>query len=132
MLTMPLTKTMKKKATKAYFKSSNIGRIGMKIPLQPVLESVEISEHLRGYHPTKGLYKKLTSFYEGHCRVRFDRKTFPKTGKSIVNNCFIDSKDGISSVYDYHTRALLGICKTDNVDKYTKKWKEQFNGIKKI
>ena len=63
-----------------------------------------------GEHPKyTGIGKKDTSFYTGSCNVLFDRKTIPKSGKSIVDGCFIKDKGSYKLVYDISTRALLGL-----------------------
>ena len=63
-----------------------------------------------GEHPKHtGIGKKNTSFYPGCCNVLFDRKTIPKSGKSIVDGCFIKDKGSYELVYDTQTRALLGL-----------------------
>ena len=63
-----------------------------------------------GDHPKHtGIGKKNTSFYPGCCNVLFDRKTIPKSGKSIKDGFFIKDKGTYSLVYDIQTRALLGL-----------------------
>ncbi len=76
-----------------------------------------------GEHPKHtGIGKKDTSFYPGHCNVIFDRKTMPKSGKSLIDGCFIKDKGTYQLVYDVKTRALLGL----DVNKI-KQYKELLN-----
>ena len=73
---------------------------------------------ISGLHPSKtGIGKKDTSFYKGCCHVGFHRKTFPKSGKSIVDGCFIQKKDHYYLIYDIETRALLGL-DLNKIEKY--------------
>jgi len=93
----------------SYSECTEIGRIGM--PPRKVIETPpELPEHLKGYHPAKALPKKKTCFYGQVCHVRFDRKTFPKKGKSVLLNSFIDTKHGYWRIWDIETRALLKVC----------------------
>jgi len=124
---MKLTHHMKKQMAEVYYKTSEIGKIGMKVPDTEFEVSTELPEYKKGYHPTKCLHKKFTSFYEGTCRVKFDRKTIPKSGKSIIGTCFVETKNETCNIYDSKTRALLGICKETNKEYYCKLWGEQFN-----
>jgi hypothetical protein len=79
-----------------------------------------------GIHPSKALNKKETTFYGDVCYVRFDRKTIPKSGKSIINNCFVENRKHYYLVWDIRTRALLGLCWND-LETTTRKYNEQFN-----
>jgi hypothetical protein len=65
-------------------------------------------------HPKNGLSKKVTSFYKGCCHVRFDRKTLPKSGRSVINDCFVENKYDVYLVWYRPTRALLGIVKRES------------------
>ena len=81
-----------------------------------------------GLHPKHtGIGKKDTSFYPGCCHVGFHRKTFPKSGKSIVDGCFVQKKHHYTLVYDIETRCLMGI----DVNKI-KQYKELLNEIKSM
>jgi len=63
-----------------------------------------------GEHPKHtGIGKKDTSFYPGACKVGFHRKTFPKSGKSIIDGCFVQAKHHYHLIYDLETRCLLGL-----------------------
>ena len=80
-----------------------------------------------GEHPTKtGIGKKDTIFFEGCCNVLFDRKTIPKSGKSIKDSCFIKDKKIYHLIYDIDTRALLGL----NINKL-KEYQRRFDEIKR-
>lgn len=80
-----------------------------------------------GEHPKHtGIGKRDTSFYPGHCNVIFDRKTIPKSGKSIKDGFFIKQKDHYSLVYDIQTRALCGLDKNK-----LKEYRRRLNELKK-
>jgi len=70
-------------------------------------KSQNTDEHLYGYHPSKCLPKKRTTFNVGSIAVRFDRINLPRSGKSIVGDCFIETKKGITSLWCLRTRALI-------------------------
>jgi hypothetical protein len=74
------------------------------------------------------LPKKLTTFCGDVCHVRFNRKTFPKSGKSIINNCFVEGKD-IKLIWDTSTRALLGLTNEANLEATTAKYQKQFKEL---
>jgi len=115
-----------------YSKTTEIGRIGMKVPTA-IEVPTELPEHKKGYHPTKCLPKKKTSFWEGVCHVRFDRKTLPKSGKNIIDNCFIENKKSYWLIWDKDTRALLSVYSGRDVESYVKtikeRWKEYVRRI---
>jgi hypothetical protein len=72
--------------------------------------------------------KKDTTFFEDCCHVRFDRKTLPKSGKSILNGTFIENKGYAYLVWDRETRALFGLVYDESeLDSKTKEWKRRFN-----
>lgn len=76
-----------------------------------------------GHHPKYGLKKKETSFHEKFTHVRFDRKTLPKSGKSIVGNCFVEDKGSYHLIWDKETRALLGL-NINKIEEYERKFNE--------
>ena len=79
-----------------------------------------------GEHPKySGIGKKNTSFYPGCCNVIFDRKTIPKSGKSLINGCFIKDKGSYQLVYDIKSRALLGI-DVNKIEQYKELLNEQY------
>ncbi len=79
---------------------------------------------ITGLHPTKtGIGKKETSFYPHFIHVRFNRKTLPKSGKSIVNGCFVEIKGFYALIWDIKTRALLTLCSVDLIEEKTKEFK---------
>jgi hypothetical protein len=80
-------------------------------------------------HPKNtGIGKKDTVFLGECCNVRFDRKTFPKSGKSVLNGCFIEKKPYGWLVWEKTTRALLGLVYNEsNLESKTKEWKRRFN-----
>jgi hypothetical protein len=82
-------------------------------------------------HPKNtGIKKKDTTFFPGCCNVRFDRKTLPKKGKSILNGCFIEKKGIAWLVWETRTRCLLGLVyDEDRLEIKTKEWKERFNEL---
>jgi len=82
-------------------------------------------------HPKNtGIPKKDTTFFKECCHVRFDRKTLPKSGKSIVNECFVESKAYGYLVWDKETRALFGIVKdAEQLNDKTKEWKRRFDEL---
>ncbi len=78
----------------------------------------------QGYHPSKsGIGKKDTSFYPGCCNVRFNRKTLPKSGKSIIDGCFVEDKGSYKLVWDRETRCLLGL-DVNKIPEYKRKLNE--------
>ena len=83
------------------------------------------------YHPKNtGIGKKDTSFYDGCNHVRFDRKKLPKSGKSIINDTFVEKKGFVWLVWHLKTRALLGVIYNDtNIEKLTEEWKRRFNEL---
>jgi len=90
-----------------------------------------------GYSPKsafkehKNFPKKETTFVEGVCNVRFNRKTLPKGGKSVLNGCFIELSGQHWLIWDLVTRASLGICKNeDRLDLVTKSLQERFKVLK--
>ena len=110
---------------------SEFGRIGISEDRWVVNETAqELPEHKRGYHPAKGLAKKFTEFYEGVCHVRFNRKTFPKKGKSVLNGCFVEYKKEVCYIWEYRTRALLGCCTELNLHNRSIEWSQKFKDIK--
>lgn len=87
---------------------------------------------IEGFHPkSTGIGKKDTAFYRGCCHVRFDRKTLPKGGKSVINGCFIERKAYGWLIWCKTTRALLRLTKQEpteqliNETKETLKWQQK-------
>jgi len=79
-----------------------------------------------GEHPKHtGIGKKDTTFYPGCCNVCYDRQKLPKSGKSIVDGCFIRDKGTYKLVYDISTRALLGL-DINKIKQYKELLNEQF------
>ena len=95
--------------------------IGIAKPTEPIIYDSN------GLHPSKCLHKKFTTFYGDVCYVRFDRKTLPKSGKSILNNCFIEKKNTVWLIWDIKTRALLGIGNDKNLVCKTLEYSKRFN-----
>ena len=92
------------------------------------------------YSPAKSTVKYLAVGYKAKnitkvpytllneaCHVRFDRKTLPKSGKSILNDCFIEKKNKVWLIWHRQTRALLGIANDKNLACKTLEYSERFN-----
>ena len=95
--------------------------------LVPITKKQVHYSNIPGYHPKYALLKKETTFCGACCHVRFDRKTLPKSGKSIFKDYFIDTANGVTRVWHKHTRALMiaGVIREEVIAKlYTNKFKE--------
>ncbi len=107
-------KTAKSKSLKSRLKScSEFGYIGLEDKeFHP--DTVMASKTVCPANTTIS-YKSTSYGSQRLVRLRFDRKTIPKSGKSVYKTVWIEKKKYGYLIWDRQTRALLGTAKEHNL-----------------
>jgi len=123
-----MTKMSLKKTAEVYSKTSELGRIGMTAVEAPQELDTAKKEMCPAHTPLKTKQTSMGAL--GLIYVRFDRKTLPKAGKSRYRSTWREEKTFGVLVWDYETRALMGVMKNwseKKADEWIKKFEEMKN-----